>query len=150
MENLNIEDGEEGLYNKPLTKFVSTCEGIVGSGKRKGEICGCNTIDYWPKKNTFCKRHDGSSSSKKKQRNNKTGGEEVVDDEVPGYRLFDPQEKCSICLDEFGDRNMNCQRLSTCGHLFHRSCIMKWIQMDHFECPLCRDSMSVYTMYIIV
>jgi hypothetical protein len=145
MANFNIEDADGGFYNKPLTKFVSTCEGIVQSGKRKGEICGCNTVDFRLRKHTFCKRHDGT---KKK----KTGGDnndEEKEEEEPLYMQFDPQEKCSICLEEFGDMNNNCKRLVKCAHLFHRSCIMKWVQMDKFNCPVCRDNMSVYTMYII-
>jgi hypothetical protein len=52
-------------------------------------------------------------------------------------------------LEEFGDMVNNCKRLVNCGHVFHRSCIMKWVQMDNLSCPFCRDNMSVYTMYII-
>jgi len=145
MANFNIEDPAEGFYNKPLTKFVSTCEGIVLSGKRKGQICGCNTVDFRFRKHTFCKRHDGTSKKKK-------AGDDIdeEEEEKPSlYKRFDPQEKCSICLEEFGDMVNNCKRLVNCGHVFHRSCIMKWVQMDNFSCPFCRDNMSVYTMYII-
>ena len=43
---------------------------------------------------------------------------------------------CSICLGEYiDDRKMS--RLK-CGHIYHKECIMKWINNNNNECPLCR------------
>ncbi|KAJ6937592.1 hypothetical protein NC652_012039 [Populus alba x Populus x berolinensis] len=48
---------------------------------------------------------------------------------------------CSICLVELEKEDMVSQ-LSRCMHVFHTDCIDKWIQRDHFTCPLCRTSID--------
>ena len=38
-----------------------------------------------------------------------------------------------------------------CSHIYHRVCIMKWMQDDHDECPNCRQLMwepKTYHTYI--
>ena len=47
-------------------------------------------------------------------------------------RVIIPSE-CAICLE---DCNMIWKRLP-CGHMFHRSCIRKWMK-NKKTCPLCR------------
>ncbi|GMN50150.1 hypothetical protein TIFTF001_019312 [Ficus carica] len=49
------------------------------------------------------------------------------------------EETCSICLAEFEEQDVVSQ-LSKCGHVFHMSCIEKWLDCNHFTCPLCRSS----------
>lgn len=54
------------------------------------------------------------------------------------------QEKdicCSICLTEL-EKEDEVSQLSRCTHVFHMDCIEKWIQRDHFTCPICRTSMD--------
>ncbi|CAL5442596.1 unnamed protein product [Camellia sinensis] len=49
----------------------------------------------------------------------------------------DPPEICAVCLYEFaGDDDI--RRLSNCRHIFHRSCLDRWIDHGHRTCPLCR------------
>ncbi|GER33565.1 RING-H2 zinc finger protein [Striga asiatica] len=48
-------------------------------------------------------------------------------------------QECSICLSEF-DRSAEVNRLS-CGHVFHRPCLEKWLRCWRMTCPLCRNSM---------
>ncbi|KAG8489389.1 hypothetical protein CXB51_017464 [Gossypium anomalum] len=45
---------------------------------------------------------------------------------------------CAICLEELkeGDR---CRMLSKCRHVYHFSCIDRWL-LKHSHCPLCRAS----------
>lgn len=45
---------------------------------------------------------------------------------------------CAICLEEVneGDR---CRMLSNCRHVYHLSCIDRWLLMNS-HCPLCRAS----------
>ncbi|CAA0808416.1 Probable E3 ubiquitin-protein ligase XERICO [Striga hermonthica] len=50
-------------------------------------------------------------------------------------------EECSICLSEF-DRSAEVNRLS-CGHVFHRPCLEKWLRCWRMTCPLCRNSMMM-------
>ncbi|KAK8562681.1 hypothetical protein V6N13_018747 [Hibiscus sabdariffa] len=45
---------------------------------------------------------------------------------------------CSICLAEFDDEDVVSQ-IQKCGHVFHMNCIEKWMERDHFTCPLCRS-----------
>ncbi|KAI3712159.1 hypothetical protein L1987_70708 [Smallanthus sonchifolius] len=49
------------------------------------------------------------------------------------------KQECSVCLIEFQpDTEIN--RLS-CGHVFHRSCVEKWLNYWNLTCPLCRNCM---------
>lgn len=56
----------------------------------------------------------------------------------------DPEEEshlCSICYEEADD---SCPSVSLrCGHSFHPSCIVKWLQSGRNDCPLCRDDPSL-------
>jgi len=49
------------------------------------------------------------------------------------YRLSD---ECTICLDEF-TQSARCRQLP-CGHVFHSSCIAKWLIERQANCPLCK------------
>ena len=50
---------------------------------------------------------------------------------------LDSPESCAVCLYEFGGEDQ-IRRLRNCRHIFHRSCVDRW--MDHHQetCPLCR------------
>lgn len=43
---------------------------------------------------------------------------------------------CVICLDEFTPGNRLCGL--PCGHVFHHSCILTWLNRDNHFCPVCR------------
>ncbi|XP_054798657.1 probable E3 ubiquitin-protein ligase XERICO [Prosopis cineraria] len=48
-----------------------------------------------------------------------------------------PEEHdCSVCLTEF-EPESEINRLS-CGHLFHKDCLEKWLAYWNITCPLCR------------
>ncbi|KVI07424.1 Zinc finger, RING/FYVE/PHD-type [Cynara cardunculus var. scolymus] len=48
---------------------------------------------------------------------------------------------CSICLVEFtGDDTVS--QLDRCHHVFHTSCIQRWLHDDHFTCPICRSNLT--------
>lgn len=49
------------------------------------------------------------------------------------------KEECSICLTEF-EPNTEVNRLS-CGHVFHKLCLEKWLNYWNITCPLCRNYM---------
>ncbi|XP_019168700.1 PREDICTED: E3 ubiquitin-protein ligase RHA1B-like [Ipomoea nil] len=51
--------------------------------------------------------------------------------------LADPPESCAVCLYEF-DRDDEIRRLTNCRHIFHRSCLDRWMDHDQKTCPLCR------------
>ncbi|KAK9667092.1 hypothetical protein RND81_14G232400 [Saponaria officinalis] len=48
-------------------------------------------------------------------------------------------EPCSVCLVEFEGEDL-VSKLSKCGHVFHMTCIDKWVDRNQFTCPLCRTS----------
>ncbi|GER54035.1 RING-H2 zinc finger protein [Striga asiatica] len=48
-------------------------------------------------------------------------------------------QECSICLLEF-DPEAEVNRLS-CGHVFHKPCLEKWLRCWRTTCPLCRHPM---------
>ncbi|XP_027364350.1 RING-H2 finger protein ATL70-like [Abrus precatorius] len=45
---------------------------------------------------------------------------------------------CSICLADYKDSDW-LKLLPDCGHLFHRDCIDRWLQVN-LSCPMCRNS----------
>ncbi|XP_059643562.1 brassinosteroid-responsive RING protein 1-like [Cornus florida] len=51
--------------------------------------------------------------------------------------LVDPPESCAVCLYEF-DGSDEIRRLTNCRHIFHRSCLDRWMDHDQKTCPLCR------------
>lgn len=65
-----------------------------------------------------------------------------MDDILPATKFEDmsrvnPPESCGICQDEFegGDQ---VRSLRNCAHVFHKTCIDRWIHDDKMTCPLCR------------
>lgn len=50
---------------------------------------------------------------------------------------LDPPESCAVCLYEFGGED-EIRRLTNCRHIFHRSCVDRWMDHDQKTCPLCR------------
>uniref|UniRef100_A0A1J3JES5 RING-H2 zinc finger protein RHA1a n=1 Tax=Noccaea caerulescens TaxID=107243 RepID=A0A1J3JES5_NOCCA len=51
--------------------------------------------------------------------------------------LVNPPESCQICQDEF-DGNDEVRCLRNCVHVFHKTCIDRWILDVKMTCPLCR------------
>lgn len=51
------------------------------------------------------------------------------------------EQECSICLTEF-DPYSDINHLS-CGHVFHASCLERWLKLWNSTCPLCRKHMMV-------
>ena len=43
---------------------------------------------------------------------------------------------CSICLDDISSDGL---KLS-CGHIYHKECIKKWLMKSSLDCPYCRKS----------
>ncbi|OAY59102.1 uncharacterized protein LOC110621047 [Manihot esculenta] len=49
-------------------------------------------------------------------------------------------ENCSICMDEIVEFGAS----MPCGHHFHGTCILKWLENSHY-CPVCRFEMPTET-----
>ncbi|XP_073308866.1 brassinosteroid-responsive RING protein 1-like [Primulina huaijiensis] len=50
---------------------------------------------------------------------------------------MEPPESCAVCLYEFSGED-EIRRLRNCRHVFHRSCVDRWMDHDQKTCPLCR------------
>ena len=96
-----------------------------------------NSMDYRTG-NNFNVSSDSDSSS-----DNQTNKSEDNNNE-PNYiiskiknpkTLSDNKKKCLICLEKFkkGEDSI----ILTCLHIFHSSCIKKWMKIKNF-CPLCK------------
>ncbi|XP_073030712.1 probable E3 ubiquitin-protein ligase XERICO [Primulina eburnea] len=48
-----------------------------------------------------------------------------------------PKQECSICLTAL-EPTSEVNRLS-CGHIFHKLCLEKWLKYWNATCPLCRN-----------
>ncbi|KAL3517192.1 hypothetical protein ACH5RR_024094 [Cinchona calisaya] len=48
-----------------------------------------------------------------------------------------PEESCAVCLYEF-EGGEEIRWLKNCKHIFHRSCLDRWMDHDQKTCPLCR------------
>ncbi|XP_058086204.1 brassinosteroid-responsive RING protein 1-like [Magnolia sinica] len=55
--------------------------------------------------------------------------DELGHDEMP--------DSCAVCLYEF-QASEEIRRLTNCRHIFHRSCLDRWLDHDQKTCPLCR------------
>ncbi|KAK8483786.1 hypothetical protein V6N13_021578 [Hibiscus sabdariffa] len=51
--------------------------------------------------------------------------------------LVDPPDNCAVCFYDFEGED-EIRRLVNCRHVFHRSCLDRWMVYDQRTCPLCR------------
>ncbi|OWM85300.1 probable E3 ubiquitin-protein ligase RHA1A [Punica granatum] len=56
---------------------------------------------------------------------------------LPGPRK---PESCTVCLHEFEDED-EVRLPANCPHVFHRSCLDRWIGYEQRTCPLCRAAL---------
>ncbi|GAV68439.1 zf-RING_2 domain-containing protein [Cephalotus follicularis] len=47
-----------------------------------------------------------------------------------------PEHECSVCLTQFKPESQI--NLLSCGHMFHKVCLEKWLNYWNLTCPLCR------------
>ncbi|KAE8697619.1 Detected protein of unknown function [Hibiscus syriacus] len=53
--------------------------------------------------------------------------------------LVDPPGSCAVCFYDFEGED-EIRRLVNCRHVFHRSCLDRWMGYDQKTCPLCRTN----------
>ncbi|CDP08780.1 unnamed protein product [Coffea canephora] len=58
-------------------------------------------------------------------------------DLVAGAGGEPPEKSCAVCLSEF-EGGEEIRWLKNCKHIFHRSCLDRWMDHDQKTCPLCR------------
>ena len=64
--------------------------------------------------------------------------ERLIKPKVEPYTKENPEEVCSICLEDFEEAQMVAS-LQKCHHLFHEECLLKWLDVRQI-CPLCRTT----------
>eukprot|EP00252_Welwitschia_mirabilis_P010217 TRINITY_DN2338_c0_g1_i1.p1 TRINITY_DN2338_c0_g1~~TRINITY_DN2338_c0_g1_i1.p1 ORF type:complete len:169 (-),score=22.71 TRINITY_DN2338_c0_g1_i1:634-1140(-) len=52
---------------------------------------------------------------------------------------------CAVCLMEFQKAD-EIRQLINCNHIFHSSCLDKWLDHDQKTCPLCRSCLVPETV----
>ncbi|CAL4990028.1 unnamed protein product [Urochloa decumbens] len=57
-------------------------------------------------------------------------------DALPTVEVSEPCEVCAICKDDLPIAAA--ARKLPCGHLYHSSCILPWLEV-HNSCPICRS-----------
>ena len=50
---------------------------------------------------------------------------------------------CSICFDRFTEKQRVVQLACHESHVFHKTCITKWVERGREECPLCREPIVI-------
>lgn len=64
--------------------------------------------------------------------------EEAIEVEYEGH----DDDECAVCLNGF-EPDSKINNLS-CGHLFHNTCLERWVDYWNFTCPLCRNPLMVF------
>ena len=52
------------------------------------------------------------------------------------------QSSCVICMDEFNSKENTQICEMPCGHIFHKSCIKKWLSESDASCPICKHRIN--------
>lgn len=50
----------------------------------------------------------------------------------------EPEHDCSVCLTQF-EPESEINYCISCGHVFHKVCLEKWLDYWNITCPLCRS-----------
>nr|XP_027186972.1 probable E3 ubiquitin-protein ligase RHC1A [Cicer arietinum] len=65
----------------------------------------------------------------------------TIDEEITADNLT-----CSICLEEFLLGSEAIRLSSTCSHIYHQNCIIRWLIRSN-TCPLCRRPISCILLF---
>ncbi|KGN61460.1 E3 ubiquitin-protein ligase RING1 [Cucumis sativus] len=68
--------------------------------------------------------------------------ERVKKQKFDGFRGEEEEEigDCSVCCEEIKRKGGEVRRIP-CGHVYHKSCILKWLEISN-SCPLCRAALE--------
>ncbi|KAE8679690.1 putative E3 ubiquitin-protein ligase XERICO [Hibiscus syriacus] len=62
------------------------------------------------------------------------------------YSCKRPQHDCLVCLTQFEPKS-EINHLS-CGHLFHKACLEKWLNYWNVTCPKCRNPLLPEALFM--
>jgi len=117
----------KGAITKLGGNIFSTTNLIEIVKKRKAEkITACQqSLEFWEKR-------DNKKESDQWRERLVTLEAEMREIEDKYKNML--KDDCSICYDQLTNHTM----VSCCQNIFCGNCIMKWLQMNHNTCPLCR------------
>jgi SNF2 family DNA or RNA helicase len=117
----------KGAITKLGGNIFSTTNLIEIVKKRKAEkITACQqSLEFWEKR-------DNKKESEQWRERLVTLEAEMREIEDKYKNML--KDDCSICYDQLTNHTM----VSCCQNIFCGNCIMKWLQMNHNTCPLCR------------
>ena len=49
--------------------------------------------------------------------------------------MTEPRDECPICLQILARM---CNKATSCGHVFHKDCLDRWLRPPRSTCPTCR------------
>jgi len=118
----------KGAISKLGGNIYSTTNLIDIVKKRKEEkITNClYSIDFW-------KKRENEKEVKQWEERLKLCMNEINDLDEKYQNML--KDDCSICYDSVSEPTM----VSCCQNIFCGKCIIKWLQMNHNTCPLCRQ-----------
>ena len=64
----------------------------------------------------------------------------VIQEEL-GDDLKNDDAVCAVCLSEFA-MDDKVLLLTNCCHVYHETCLMKWLDVQQKSCPLCRSPLT--------
>jgi len=65
---------------------------------------------------------------------------EVLEPDAHNFEEMRQAAQCVICCADF-EAHERLSRLPGCGHLFHDSCVMQWLERSS-NCPICRGNLA--------
>jgi hypothetical protein len=93
-------------------------------------------------------RHTTAVTTRNRMRGNRraniekpaTTTEKVEELPPPPPKSPEFTHECSICYDAINVRNRRGYMLAPCDHIFHRDCLVQWMDVK-MECPICRTEL---------
>ena len=52
------------------------------------------------------------------------------------YKKAQENIECQVCFDEITPEAFD---IRFCGHIFHKECLLKWLEQNKKTCPICRQ-----------
>ncbi|XP_038876917.1 E3 ubiquitin-protein ligase DZIP3-like [Benincasa hispida] len=66
--------------------------------------------------------------------------ERVRKQKFDGFKEEEETGECCVCCEDLKRKGMEVSRIP-CGHVYHKSCILTWLERSN-TCPLCRRSLE--------
>lgn len=86
------------------------------------------------------RRPTGARNRMKGSRGNRNEASMTTETVSTASSRVTPNFDCVICYNEIDIRDRTAYMLAPCDHLFHRDCLIQWMEVK-MECPVCRKEL---------